>query len=355
MKKVNNIYAALLCAMIVSFTGCVEENLEPIVPARDGDEIIFGVRAGFENGDPKTRTDYSGQTYTVKVGEKTTYFERIDWIDGDKIEIYSPEATNGPTSHYTITSITTGDENAGDTGKGSDYAQLARIGDSALRWNGDGTHNFYAMYPSSLMFTDDPDKTVETGAYMKETMVYGIVPITQPAISVVPDKNKEGCYIAKPNMDFAYMVAKGSATRKDATIGLSFVPIVTAVEIELVNPTGNNSVYIGEIQISSKEQPITGKFTADLNDWEGVYPACTNDDSNTNETIQITTRIKDTNGNIEAVELAAGCSLKFTAFLLPGTNIKNLNIRVSSTGSSYIGKTLDGANIPKNLKTRILS
>ena len=47
MKKIYSIFA-LICAAS-AFVSCIEENFESGVPAQSGDQIVFGVRAGFEN------------------------------------------------------------------------------------------------------------------------------------------------------------------------------------------------------------------------------------------------------------------------------------------------------------------
>lgn len=350
----RNIYrlSAFVCIAAV-FVGCVEENFEPVKPALSGDEIVFGARAGFEDSNPATKTVYSGETYVV--GE--TIFERIDWLDGkDKIEIYCKEATNGPSAHYVINDASV-DENGTENNDVKDEAVLTRIGNSALQWNGDGNHTFYAMYPSSMMFTDDVNKTVETGVYMSTTsegkvVVNGVVPISQQT-TVVSDGNN---YVAKPDMNYAYMVAKSTASRANGSVGLSFVPIVTAVEIELFNANAV-PVNIGEIQVSSDE-PIVGSFQANLTDWESGYPGCiiTKEPSAEENSIQITTRIAGADNLPVAVPVGPGKSLKFTVFLLPGASdmqIGNLTLGVSITGTNYKEKKLKGADIKQHLKTRI--
>lgn len=363
MKKIFR-YTALVCASAAVAISCVEENLEPVIPAVDGDAIVFGVRAGFEDSAPGTKTEYSGKDYTTEDGKK---FERIDWIENDKIEIYSPEAENpysetSKSTHYRVTGFSVGDENAGETGKGSDYAQLANVGDAGLRWNGTQIHNFYAMYPSSEMFRAADGKlpsTIEAGVKMgldkegKKVMVYGVIPSSQqPEVTAVT-----GGYVAKPDMDYAYMVAKTSVDPKESnSVKLSFVPIVTAVEVELVNNSGD-IISIGEIQLASEEQ-IHGEFTADLSSsWPNGYPTCVNiakalPENATTYDIQISTYMKSED-NYHPVTLQDGEFMKFTAFLLPGANIKNLIVRVSQMGVGYAAKNLPNANIPKNLKTRI--
>lgn len=244
MKKIYR-YAALVCASAAVAISCVEENLEPIIPAVDGDGIVFGVRAGFEDSAPQTRTEYSGKDYTVENSDgTTTKFERIDWVVNDKIEIYSPQAENPlattdrpKSTHYVVTNLSADDENAGSTGKGSDYAKLANVGEVGLRWNGTQPHYFYAMYPSSEMFRPaggDIPANIKAGVFMgldKETnskvMVYGIVSdVQQPTVVPDPDPAKSGSYIAKPDMNNAYMVAKTSVDpTKSNQVNLSFVPL----------------------------------------------------------------------------------------------------------------------------------
>lgn len=352
MKKTYTL-SALLCASVLSFVGCIEENFEKITPANDGDEIVFGARAGFESSDSKTRTVYSGETY--EIGSVT--FERIDWLDKgnttedwyDMIEIYSPEASNGPTSHYEINHNNKNADSVQDQDSPShlkDYAYLTRAGESSLQWNGDGDHHFYAMYPSSKLFVNETNTTLKQGVKMEGTTLRGFIPAAQAPSRII--KDADGNYVAVPNMKYAYMAAKTVANRIDGNVALTFVPIVTAVQIELQMPAsvGEGSIdvvptSIGEIQVVGKG--IAGAFTADLSDdddgWTDTYPTCTNDGEGT-EMIQVTV-FKDN----QAISLAGGKTLTFTVFLRPGADVSNLEVRISPTGSGYIGKTMSEVTV----------
>lgn len=345
MKKIGLIYVIVVA---IFATSCNDELVEQQIPAADGSGIIFGGRAGFEGNDPDSRTVYTGQTYTHD--NKT--FERIDWVIGDKIEIYSTDASNGPSAHYGITSITTGDEGAGDTGKGSDYGYLESLAESSLQWNGDGDHTFYAMYPSASMFIaeDSSLPTVAQGIKLDESgdgkvVVKGTVPSSQPGTITESDGN----FTVKPDMKYAYMVAKSTANRADGLVKLSFVPIVTAVEVEMVVPTNANEdvhdVTMAEIQVTGTG--IAGDFTADLTSWESGYPNCTNVGEGQG-TIQISTWL-----NNKPITIQEGKSVKFTVFMRPGADPSNLKVSYSPTGSGYFSKSLQGIAIPAKLKTRI--
>lgn len=338
------IFPALMCIAAVSFTSCIEENFEKVTPAQDGDEIIFGARAGFENAGPDTRTVYSGETYTV--GDKT--FERIDWVDPqydeegqlinmpDRIEIHSPEAGNGPTAHYQISHWKDADGE-------KDYAYLTRIGDSSLQWKGDGEHTFYAMYPSSKMF--ETEATLKQGIKMEGTILKGTIPAAQAPLSIT---NNGGHYVAYPDMKYAYMAAKGTATREDGSVSLTFVPVVTAVQIQLVLDEGDiHPVEIGEITVQGAG--ISGDFTADLASWTETYPSCQYPGTGgSNITVTVIDR-----ESYAPITLQPGNSLTFTVFLRPGVDYKNITVAISPTGSAYVGKQMNNVTIPANLKTRI--
>ena len=366
MMKFKYIYA--LMTVVFFATACQDDELiqQPNNPAAIGDEIVFGGRAGFENSDPGSRTEYSEVFYEIEENGKKIKFERIDWIEGDKIEIYSPDAANGPTSHYQVTGFVSGDESENDgTNKGEDYATLIREGSSGLQWGKgyskdgvDGYHDFYAMYPSSKMFDPNSESNVAKGIYMEGSIVKGIVPIEQNPISVEPvEKDGVTHYVAKPNMNYAYMVAKSTAKRADGSVSLSFVPIVTAVKVELSLPTSTTNedgitttpktVNVAWVRVEGKG--IVGSFSSELANWNDTYPSCTNSDAATDV---VTLKLwQGEEGNQKPLAVKAGGSLTFTVFLLPGTDISSLKVSFSS-GSGWIGKTLSGDNIfPAHKKT----
>lgn len=329
-------FSALFCAMTLLVTSCSQDAMfepEPVQkPAVAGDEIIFGSRAGFENGNPDTRTIYSGEIYQ----SNGVNFERIDWVTGDQVEIYSPEAGNGPTAHYSVTQQSV-DEDGVDV---KDEGYLTKIADNGLAWKGDGVHHFYAMYPSTMMIdeTMNPNNTLVQGIKMNKTTLTGIVPHAQRSIAwreVTQEfggKNTKK-YYAMPDMKYAYMAAKSTATIADGKVSLDFVPVVTALEVEL--QAQNVPVTISDIRVAGSG--IAGSFTADLSDagWpEGAtYPECKQvDDSNKQDYVLFTLH--------ESKTLNEGESLVFTVFLRPGADYENVTVGFSQTGAGYLSNQL---------------
>lgn len=341
----KNIYkfSALLCACAFSFAACVEETLDVVTPANDGDEILFGARAGFENAGVGTKTVYSGETYTTEDGKT---FERIDWDDAaDWVQVYCPEAAGVNPSHYKV-------NHSLNPGEQKDFAYLTKDSDqeTSLQWRGDKEHHFYAMYPSSKMFSEE-QTTLAQGIKMSGTTLMGTVPGAQAPVSLTQNGNE---WVAAPDMKYAYMAAKSTATIADGNVSLSFVPIVTAVEVTLTLSGENvQPVSIAEIQVVG--DGIAGDFTADLSDegWPATasYPVCNNEGEGTGS-IQVSTWY---NGN--PITLTSGQSLTFTVFLRPGAEYKNLKVNVSPNGAAYVGKTMGTASspleIPQHLKTVI--
>lgn len=368
MKKY--IFALAVGSMSLLSTSCQDDELiREITPVVAGSEVLFGGRAGFENSNPQSRTEYSGVDY--KYNGKS--YERIDWtFDKDMVEIYCSQGGNTQSSHYIVRSTnlrpdspSSGTEDEKDPL--NDYAYLERDGASSIQWGSENLHTFYGMYPSSEMFVneDETTNTVDQGIKMEGTKVFATVPIVQQPSSIGMDD--KGNWIVKPNMNYAYMVAKKEVAKDtvdvNSGVGISFVPIVTALEVELYN-SGDESLYIGEIQVESDDD-IAGDFSTDLKEWNPAkgYPVCTKEPKSVSKKIQITTRVEE-GGLMKPLNIASKKSLKFTVFLITdndtnnnGNNetdiIENLKISVSNTGAGYTSKTLNKANIPMNLKTRI--
>lgn len=378
--KIMTKYRFLLVIVAIAsiFTACQDDDIvRNSNPAEVGEEILFGARAGFENANPGSRTVYTGEYYNIGGVE----YERINWVDGtDKIHIYSPEASNPGnasgnddmlhSAHYTVKRS----DDAATTN--NDEAYLERIGDASLQWgtgSGDeGTHTFYAMYPSNQMFFNNdgtPAIPVEyaDGITMSSTAISGYIHNEQIAEVSHTEEDGKKHYVASPDMRYAYMVAKTTAARTQDGVNLTFFPIVTALELELkLRPAGANEtivpVTIAEVSVSAND--IAGDFTCDISDdnWEEtdgvekfvgeINPAGS---VSNNEITIITT---DPKNNNLPLTLNEGESLTFTVFMKPTANIENIKVSVISdmVGLAKKSKTLEDVDIiarKKNIFTGI--
>lgn len=359
MKQIFKFAAVMFAAMLL--TNCVKENLEPTVPVNVGDAIIFGGRAGFPSND-KSRTVYTGTTYTYN----GNIYEGIDWVTNDIVAICSPDANAAADKNviYRV-SANTGQTDTDDHTR--DYATLTPANEGAgMQWGSNTTHTFYAMYPHQLPTEVDGNPvTLHQGVTLEGSKMTGIIPS-----SYTPTVTLNGnTYTATPDMRYAYMVAKTEhdPSTQGNTVPLSFVPVVTAVEIELLFPEGDatNGYYpitVGEIMLSSATQKLSGGFTADLAAWNPTStatPTCeliTSEDVASQNYVSISTLMYDSNTQIDApITLNEGQSIKVTAFLLPHTDIADLTVSYAPRGGATLrSKSLAAAGtIPAKLKTRI--
>ncbi len=402
MKQTNAYIFAALAVIALAFTGCKDEFLEDQGTKKySGDEIVFGGRAAFEMNEREakkaaTRTIYTDKQYTVN--GKT--YEGVNWIAGDKVRIYCPEAAATTVADYQVTASNVGvDENYTT---GAHQTGLEKTGDVALQWgNTSEEHNFYAVYPSPLQYIG---QGITANDVLSEgTMVKGIIPSAQAykKISVlngtvdnqdfinanagnsymqttIAKMGKGDHHIVEPNMQYAYMVArtKVSAPDKMNDVYLDFMPIATAVEITLRNLAWKEDVSTGQtfnltsVVVSSRgNKLLSGCFSADLssmnvnadengNGSASEYPTSIEVDNNiaasTTISLPMYTEETDDNGNRKPLELKFGDAVTFTVFILPTADIDDINITINGLQGSRTG-TLTGITVEKHKKTYLHS
>lgn len=336
MKRIFNLFA--LTSAAVFLIGCVEENFENTIKVNQGDEVVFGASASFEKSGKTTKTDYSGDIIDG--------YERVNWVNGDQVYIYCSHEDGDQSAHYKITGLDPEDSNSKNH-----TATLSKnydVNPNGINWK-DVTkpHTFYAMYPAPNTFRkdqfDEAGNIISTSysAHLSidaNNVVEGFIPVNQDPISLPTGTARVG----KPNMDYAYMIAK--QTVNDGVIPedgvfLSFRPIVTAVEFTLV---AQDDVTISNVQIfSTTGAPICGPFTTDLTEYgtNEDYPVClsgslTDKYENMNfSSINVSLYERDGDGNptSASITLSSGQSVTFTVFMLP-VDISNLAIRVDAHG-----------------------
>ncbi len=356
MKNTYKIFA-LVC-MGLGTISCVEENLENETPKYDttpGNEIMFTATAGIENGDKTkdkdTKTIYGDATTTPDTDGKK--WIEINWVNGDKIAIVSPEATGPDVAHYSVTGVS---QTEGTYEGAHKAASLTRHGDGGLQWTESDTYNFYAAYPS---FEYDTDKTHGATAKMtKDGVLSGSMPIEQTYKTVKShtDATGKAGFIVEPEMRYSFMTAKSTYSRymedgktpNDQAINLQFESMVTALQFDITAntisiPTESvTSMEIVSVALLSGKSKIAGDFTYDIKN--GAYTAGTN---GTNRVII------HFDGDDQKSLASNGGFLNVTFFVLPGAEGKipagdlqlQILFKLGNTQMSRlatIGKQLEG-------------
>lgn len=265
MKKVKLLTGALL---VLGFTACSDEMEIKYEAPVTGEEVAFGTSLrNFEM--PKSRTIYG-----VPDGQDVNQYEAltINWVKGDKVRVYSPQATEGfQYADYVIDEATEG---------GSAHYFLVKDShnDTGVRWGNVNTlHHFYAFYPTNINRNNyTPIKGLGDGQTANNMTVEAEIPVAQEHGELVeagPDGKDVGNVFLPPNWklirpDMTYAIMAGHGTwnptsSQDKNVTINFKPIVTVVDVVVNGPAdGANTLDVYRVTVNSKNKPIVGKFTA---------------------------------------------------------------------------------------------
>lgn len=343
--------------LLASCNDELEEN-NNYIPIVEGDEICFGASDlatfgdGYSDNIPQSRTSYGEATW-----DGTKWHYPLNWVYGDEVAVYCKESPDS--KKYTTYQIQWdgGSEGAVADGK-ENLAYLLRVGENGIHWGDvDSTHHFYAFYPASAIQND---------------FVGGVVKGTIPnAQEVSWSQDNDGNWVGKPNMNYAFMRAYNEVKPtevKDGKVALTFEPLTTAIDVIL---TAKTDVTISAVQVSSRskdgltQQSVCGDFEYNI----GTGHTTVGDpDVATDYRVTVSCWHDDGSGNQVPIELRGGQSLKFTVFLLPGSDaegsdaegsdaekrtLHNLEIRVPGWNNGLRAKYYDGIDIKVGTKSQI--
>ena len=346
MKK--NIFI-LATAIAIALTGCSDDELlkEAGIPVKTGDEISFGSTVTGEKNTIGTRTIY---------GERTTSGIPVYWEKNgsDTIAIYCKEAS-APTSKLVNYQVFPSDSN---------YAYSSRVikishDEIGLQWGNSNVHNFYAIYPASIVKATDADD--------KQGIITASLPVNQQPEEWRMELNRNNntrTYRGVPNMDYAVMFAYSQVKKDEITaqhpINLQFQNLVTVVDITIPG-SGKDSVTINNITVGVAE----GKNTSIVGDFDIFIPQ--NDPSNIKAICQpkqnqtVTNRISisgfDKHNN-KFIKLGPNDTINVKAYLIPDTDApiqpQTLKIAVSTLNGRIKQKLLRKAQITPHKINRVL-
>ena len=338
-------------ATTLLFASCndeLEEN-KNYIPVVEGDEIFFGASdlATFEDGYsdniPQSRTSYGEATWD---GEKWLY--PLNWVYGDQVAVYCKQSPDN--KKYTTYKIQWDGGSEGDIVDGNNNsAYLLRVGENGIHWgNVNEEHEFFAFYPASAIQNDF------VGGVVK-----GVIPNAQ---DVSWSQDNDGNWVGKPNMNYAFMRAYNKVVPtqvKDGKVALTFQPLTTAIDVIL---TAKTDVTISAVQVSSRskdgltQQSVCGDFEYNIGTG---HTTVGNPDVATDYRVTVSCWHDDGSGNQVPIELKANRTLKFTVFLLPGSDangdriLHNLEIRVPGWNNGLRAKYYKNLNLQVGTKSQV--
>lgn len=340
MKKIKLLTGALL---VIGLTACSDDlDVKREMPVT-GEEVAFGTSLrNFEM--PKSRTIYG-----VPNGQDVEGYEQltINWVKGDKVRVYSPQATPGfQYADYVIDEATEG---------GSAHYFLVKDShnDTGVRWGDVNTlHRFYAFYPTNINRNNyTPIKGLGDGQTVNNMTVEAEIPVAQEHGELVEagesDRNIGNITLPahwkliRPDMTYAIMAGYGTwdpKTNPDKNVTINFKPIVTVVDVVVNGPAdGANALDVYRVTINSKKTPIVGKFTAQF-DEEGNVTF-----GGMPETITENNNMATINCQYNGMptKLGPGEKLTLKFFLLPrGIDASELSVTVQINEGRVLTKSL---------------
>lgn len=343
MKKIKLLTGALL---VIGLTACSDDlDVKREMPVT-GEEVAFGTSLrNFET--PQSRTIYGVPDGEKVDGEYTAL--TVDWVKGDKVRVYSPQATEGfQYADYVIDEATEG---------GSAHYFLVKDShnDTGVRWGDVNTlHHFYAFYPTNINRNNyTPIKGLGDGQTADNMTVEAEIPVAQEHGELVEaggsDRNIGNITLPahwkliRPDMTYAIMAGHGTwdpndPEQVDKNVTIKFKPIVTVVDVVVNGPAdGANALDVYRVTINSKKTPIVGKFTAEF-DEEGNVTF-----GGMSETITENNNMATINCqyNGQPTKLGPGEKLTLKFFLLPrAIDASELSVTVQINEGRVLTKSL---------------
>ena len=319
MKNISKFFL-LGAGLLLSLTGCQKGNETEI-----GEKAIqFNILSGM----PETRTQYSGDGVKDASGKLT--WERIDWVAGDQVTVWSDNAVGRVTPSKKYATYSVGTPEAVDDGKVS-RANAERATEDGLLFdenNKGATYTFWGAYPAF------------TGAPVANGKAKFSIPGTQTGAAT-----GTGDIVLTPDMSNAAMFGVATAAYGKA-FDLPFYPAFSAFEF-VIKAAEGVSAPIGLTSV--KLISTTALYGSDI---EATIVAGTRTNSkgmtigaSTYSAVEATDANKVITFNFPAgTQVNSENTLTFTVFALP-QDIVGLNLEFTlSDGSTRLAKLSKNGN-----------
>ena len=219
IRRLSAAFSSVLLPLLVA-AGCSKETLD----GAEAVECVLTLPSGAE-----TRTEYRPGSWV------SGSFSLIDWVEGDRVRLYSPEAATSGGDHF---SDFTASPMKGDRTRSSLFTRYN------LNWRDNGEHSFYGLYPAPV---SDNASALLAGLYGRFTFAI-------PA--VIADGQQ---------MRYAVMAgaAEGILRKEDGPVVIPFYPAFSSFEI-MLEGIGDRIFYLNEVSIESSDpagEPLSGTLS----------------------------------------------------------------------------------------------
>lgn len=325
MKRYKNIFLMLAVASIAS--ACSEElNPNEINKANPGDEVQFGAAL-------------PGVTKTIYGDETGTGFP-IYWVNGDKVQVASPQCQSGRNNaEYSI----------GVNSAGQNYAtSMTKTGEYGVQWGNTDEADFYSVYPAGSAVLSISGNDVKASLSIARAQT--AKPKTTSATDLVFEPE---------DMNNVVMIAKEKKVPTGNVVNLKYIPFSTVIEFTIPGPTSSESGDAMEIIVQSltltapEGTNIAGDFDFNLGGLSSTSKSGITDlsaENVSNASNSIFLHIMDRNNAYAKV--TKGQTLKVKMCLVPQqqyTSLEGWTVTVSTNEGNYV-KTIQSNQLNSDIE-----
>lgn len=322
-------YITLLGITLMAI-GCINSELTPDIPSAEcGDEVKFGL--SLQN--PDTKTVYGSEYEYTDDDDKQQFAFPIYWVDGDKVQIFSPQCLTGRRSAEYKVILPNDQDDKGNPIPPYYADDLVRTGEYGVQWGDSEIADFYSLYPSG-------NYTLSSDGTKAENIVINY----NQNIVVNGDD-------IKSDMADCLMYAKTDDVTRGTVVNLQYDPISTVIYVTLKVAAGTGATEDTQFTIQSislhADTEIAGTFSLNISD--GTFGEFVQGKSSSTVLAQIT---NPSTGGFHTI--SNGESISVPLFLAPisSVNVKDWEIQVVANNKTYtktlnINKTLEPGQIHK--------
>lgn len=285
----------LLAGMSLLLAGCQKEG------RYDNDKGLIRFSASAR---PETKTAYGIYDYDTY---NNPVWQRIDWVVGDNVRIFSPEAVDryNDGKHYAdyrVVEVTpNGRESEAKIVNTATGDSATEVNDNlnGLVWAGEPTYSFFGIYPVSAGTTA---KDQETGPSASFT-----------GLEIEADQGTGDLSVNMPK--YGYLTAAKTGVSNGSNVHLEFEPAFTAFEVTLEAEKDAGEITITGFELVSGAEALSGEFSVSYAGTTRSFtcPAATDANKVVGITFPTGTTIKP-----ESSQGAGDAkTLNFTVFALP--------------------------------------
>ncbi len=323
MKTIR--YHIIAGALALLATGCNDDGINAGQnPAKTGDEVQFGLSLPGKD----SRTIY---------GEETSTGFPIYWVNGDLVEVASPQCLAGRNVAEYSVSVENEKQN---------YAtSMTRTGEFGVQWGEADKADFYSIYPSNA----------GTELRVKGENVTAKLHVDATQFTTTSDKtdsdNKAYIYAQPAEMGNVVMYAKTTGVTKaeNTVVELNYIPFSTVLEFEITAPESADAQHRSEITIQSltlvapTNTSIAGDFTFKFPTDDTPNPSVTASEGGSNA---ITLHFLD-NNQYTTVLSTTKQTLKAKMCLMPISGVESLSdwtVAVNTSAGTF-SKTIKDTDL----------